>query len=496
MTLPSGIPIDELDPGIRPQDDLYRHVNGRWIARTEIPADRARDSTFRALADQAENAMREIVEEAASAPEGSEERKFGDLHASFMDADRAELLGSQPISQALAAARAVSSIPELLETVGRLQPLGTGGLYRLFVDTDPGNPERYLVFFEQGGISLPNESYYREDRFAGVRDAFTGHVQRMFELAGVPDADRAARRVSALETAVAVHHWDSVANRDREKTYNLFTWAGLLSAGPDLRSWLAALDPPAGAFDELVLRQPSFSTGLVSLLTDENVPAWRDWLCWRVIHSAAGYLSEAFVQEDFYGRILSGTPQLRARWKRGVSLVGWAMGEAAGRAYVGHHFPPGAREQMDVLVANLLEAYRQSIEKLDWMGADTRRRALDKLGKFTPKIGYPDSWRDYSGLRIDLADLMANVRAARAFEFHRQLNKIGKPVDRDEWHMTPQTVNAYYNSGMNEIVFPASILQDPFFNPDRDDAANSRHRKQLFSIVVIIGKWDRQVGHG
>jgi putative endopeptidase len=489
MTLPSGIPIDELDPRIRPQDDLFRHVNGRWLARTTIAADRARDSTFRILADQAENAVREIVEEAASAPAGSEERKFGDVYASFMDADRAELLGSQPISQTLAAARAVSSIPELLETLGRLEPLGIGGLYRLFVDTDPGNPERYLVLFEQAAISLPDESYYREERFAGVRDAFAGHVQRMFELAGLPDADGAAGRVFALETAVAGHHWDKVASRDREKTYNLFTWTGVLSEGPDLRRWLATLDPPAGAFDEVVLRQPSFSAGLASLLTDEHVPAWRDWLCWQVIHSAAGYLSEAFVQEDFdfYGRILSGTPQLRERWKRGVSLVQWAMGEAAGRAYVGRHFPPGTRERMDVLVANLLEAYRQSIDKLEWMGADTRRRALDKLGKFTPKIGYPDRWRDYSSLRTDPADLMANVRAAHAFEFHRQLNKIGKPVDRDEWHMTPQTVNAYYSSGMNEIVFPAAILQDPFFNPDRDDAAN------YGAIGAIIG---HEIGHG
>src|SRR5215813_1861368 len=209
MTLPSGIPTDELDPGIRPQDDLFRHVNGRWLARTEIPADRARDGAFRILAEEAEQAVREIVEEAGSAPEGSEERKFGDLYASFMDADRAELLGSQPISQTLAAARAVSSIPELLATLGRLERLGIGGgLYRLFVDTDPGNPERYLVFFEQAAISLPDESYYREERFAGVRDAFAGHVQRMFELAGFPDSGRAARRVFELETAVARHHWD------------------------------------------------------------------------------------------------------------------------------------------------------------------------------------------------------------------------------------------------------------------------------------------------
>jgi len=489
MTLPSGIPIDELDPGIRPQDDLFRHVNGRWLARTEIPADRARESTFRMLADEAENAVRAIVEGAASAPAGSDERKLGDLYASFMDADRAERLGSQPISEALAAARAVSSIPELLETLGRLQPLGTGGLYRLYVSTDPGNPERYLVFFEQGGISLPNESYYREERFAGVRDAFAGHVQRMLELAGLPDAEEAARRVLALETAVAGHHWDNVASRDREKTYNLRTWAGLLSAGPDLQGWLAALDPPAGAFDELVLRQPSFSAGLATLLTGEQVPAWRDWLCWRVIDSAAGYLSAPFVQQDFdfYGRILSGTPELRERWKRGVSLAEWAMGEAVGRAYVARHFPPGARERMDVLVANLLEAYRQSIGTLEWMGADTRQRALDKLGKFTPKIGYPDSWRDYSSLEVDPADLMANVRAAHAFELQRQLNKIGKPVDRAEWHMTPQTVNAYYNSGMNEIVFPAAILQDPFFSPDRDDAAN------YGAIGAVIG---HEIGHG
>ncbi len=489
MTLPSGIPADELDRGIRPQDDLFRHVNARWLARTEIPADRASYGSAWILAEDAERAVRAIVEEAGSAPEGSEERKFGDLYASFMDAGRAEQLGAQPIREMLAAALAVSSVPELLAALGRLERLGVGGLYQLFVDTDPGNPRRYLVFFEQAAISLPDESYYREERFARVREVFAGHVQRMMELAGLPDADQAARRVLELETAVAGHHWDNVASRDSEKTYNLFTWTDALTVGPDLSGWLAALDPPAGAFDEIVLRQPSFSAGLASLLTDEHVPAWRDWLCWQVIHSAAGYLSDAFVQEnfDFYGRTLSGTPEPRERWKRGVSLVEMAMGEALGRAYVDRHFPPEAKERMDVLVANLLQAYRQSIEKLDWMGPDTRQRALEKLEKFTPKIGYPVSWRDYSGLRIDPADLMANVRAARAFEFGRQLNKIGKPIDRDEWFMTPQTVNAYYNPGMNEIVFPAAILQDPFFDPERDDAAN------YGAIGAVIG---HEIGHG
>ena len=346
-----------------------------------------------------------------------------------------------------------------------------------------------MVLFEQAAISLPDESYYREERFAGVRDAFVGHVQRMFELAGLPDADQAAKRVFALETAVAGHHWDTVASRDEEATYNLFTWTDALSQGPDLRGWLAALDPPSGAFDEIVLRQPSFSAGLAALLTDEQVPAWRDWLCWQVIHGAAGYLSEAFAGEDFdfYGRTLSGTAQLRERWKRGVSLVEEAMGEAVGRAYVGRYFPPRARDGMDVLVANLREAYRQSIAELEWMGAATRRRATDKLGKFMPKIGHPDRWRDYSSLTIDPADLMANVRAARAFELRRQLDKIGKPIDRDEWWMTPQTVDAYYSPGMNEIVFPAGILQDPFFDPDRDDAAN------YGAIGAVIG---HEIGHG
>jgi putative endopeptidase len=489
MTLASGIPVDDLEPGIRPQDDLFRHVNGRWLARTEIPADQARYGGFRILADEAEKAVREIVEEAATAAPGSEERKFGDLYVSFMDAGRAEQLGAQPISEMLAMAQAVSSIPELLETLGRLERQGIGSLYQLFVDTDPGNPQRYLVFFEQGAISLPDESYYREDRFADVRDAFVGHVQRMFELAGLPDADQAAGRVAALETAVAGHHWDKVESRDREKTYNLFTWADALAQGPDLSGWLAAMDPPAGAFDEVVLRQPSFSSGLISLLTEEHLPAWRDWLTWQVIHSAASCLSEAFVQEqfDFYGRTLSGTPELRERWKRGISLVEGAMGEGVGRAYVGRHFPPGARERMDVLVANLIEAYRQSIAELEWMGPDTRRRALEKLGKFTPKIGYPVKWRDYSSLSIDPADLMANVRASHAFEFNRELSKIGGPVDRDEWHMTPQTINAYYNAGMNEIVFPAAILQDPFFVPTRDDAAN------YGAIGAVIG---HEIGHG
>jgi len=498
MTLDSGIHIDELDPATRPQDDLFRHVNGKWIARTEIPADKARWGSFMILAEEAEAAVREIVEQAQNAPEGTEDRKFGDLFTSFMDEDRIDALGVEAIRDELTFAEGVDSIPSLLETIGKLERRGLGGFYQLFVDNDPGDPERYLVFLEQSGISLPDESYFREEHFAPIREAFVGHIQRMFELAGFDDAPGRAQRVFDLETAIASQHWDNVASRDSEKTYNLFSWAdattlfdggAVAGQAADLDVWAQALGAPQNALAEVVLRQPSFTTGLAGLLTEDRLESWRDWLAWQVIHGAAPYLSGDFVEAnfDFYGRTLTGTPELRARWKRGVSLVEGAMGEAVGRAYVEKHFPPAAKDRMDALVANLIEAYRQSIQNLEWMGAETRRRALDKLEKFTPKIGYPVKWRDYSRLELDPTDLVGNVRAAALFEFNRELGKIGSPIDRDEWFMTPQTINAYYNPGFNEIVFPAAILQFPFFDAERDAAAN------YGAIGAVIG---HEIGHG
>ncbi|WP_210480032.1 M13 family metallopeptidase [Naasia sp. SYSU D00948] len=492
--LSSGIALEELDPAIRPQDDLFRHVNGRWIERTEIPSDRARYGSFYVLAEEAEKAVREIVTEAQQAEPGTEERKLGDLFASFLDEERVEQLGTAPLEDVLAAARAVDSIPALLETVGRLERRGAPGFVQLFVDNDPGSPERYLVFMEQGGLGLPDESYYREEKFAEIREAYLGHVERLLALAGFDDAAERARSVLELETAIAAAHWDNVRTRDSQATYNLRTWAdaaGLVSTGggADLSIWLTGLGAPAGALDEVVVREPSFLEGLGALLVEERLEAWRNWLAWQLVHQAAPYLPSVFVEEnfDFYGRTLTGTPELRARWKRGVSLVEGSMGEAVGKVYVERHFPPAAKEAMDALVANLVEAYRRSIESLDWMGEDTRRRALDKLEKFTPKIGYPVKWRDYSPLQIDAADLLGNVRRASEYEFDRELGKIGRPLDRDEWFMTPQTVNAYYNPGFNEIVFPAAILQYPFFTPDRDPAAN------YGAIGAVIG---HEIGHG
>jgi putative endopeptidase len=485
-TLKSGILLEELDASIRPQDDLFRHVNGKWIARTEIPADKARYGSFYVLAEEAEKAVRDIIVEAQAAESGTEARKLGDLYASFMDEARAEELGATPLAPLLSAVAAVESIDTLLTTLGRLERKGVNGFFQLFVDNDPGDPERYLVFLEQGGLGLPDESYYRQDTFAEIRDKYVDFLERMFGLAKVDDAAARAKRVFALETELAGHHWDNVASRDSEATYNLRSWDQI---DQGLGQWRTALDVPAGSLDELVVRQPSFVDGVAALLTDDRLDAWRDWLAWQVIRSSAAYLSSDFVQTnfDFYGKTLSGTPELRARWKRGVSLVEGSLGEAVGKIYVERHFPANAKAAMDVLVANLVEAYRQSITTLAWMTDATRARALEKLDKFTPKIGYPAKWRDYSSLQIDPADLLANVRATTEFEFQRELGKIGKPLDRDEWFMTPQTINAYYNPGFNEIVFPAAILQSPFFDPTRDAAAN------YGAIGAVIG---HEIGHG
>jgi len=488
-SLPSGIHTDELDEAVRPQDDLFRHVNGKWIDRTEIPSDKARYGSFYVLAEEAERAVRDIIVEAQSAAPGTEERKFGDVYGSFMDEAAVEERGATPLLPLLAEVAGVESIPDFLATLGRLERGGTSGLLQAFVDNDPGNPERYLVFLEQGGLGLPDESYYSDEKFAEIRTAYGAFVESMFTLVGFEDAAERAARVFQLETAIASHHWDNVRTRDSEATYNLVAWADVVATSPLLQTWIDAMDVPSGSFDELVLREPSFVDGVTTLFVDDQLESWKDWLRWQVIRSNAAYLSSAFVEAnfDFYGKTLTGTPEMRARWKRGVSLVEGSLGEAVGRTYVERHFKPAAKVAMDELVAYLVDAYRDSITNLTWMGAETRGRAIEKLEKFTPKIGFPVKWRDYSTLEITEGDLLGNVRAVNEFEFQRELGKIGKPLDRDEWFMTPQTINAYYNPGFNEIVFPAAILQAPFFDENRDAAAN------YGAIGAVIG---HEIGHG
>ncbi len=497
----SGINLDNIDPTVRPQDDLYRRVNGGWLDRETIPADRALTGSFVSLRDDAEAAVRSIIEDAAvvdaagadpdTQPDGDRavRDKIGDLYTSFMDFAAIEAAGAAPLSARLAAVFGTRSTADLVTVMGRLDRTGNDGLFGGHVSNDAGNPERCLLHLFQGGLGLPDESYYREEKFAAIRAAYVPHIQRMLTLAGVPDAAAAAGRVMALETDIAALHWDKVTLRDPQKTYNLATRAEALALFPAFDLWFGGLGLPEDKTGELVVVTPGFFTGAAELLAQDRLDDWQEWLAMRVISGAAPYLSSDFVAANFafYGTIISGTEEIRERWKRGVALVEGCLGEAVGQIYVGRHFPQTHKARMEKLVANLIEAYRQSITELGWMSQETIARALEKLAAFTPKIGYPDKWRDYSALAIDAGDLTGNLARSNEFELERQLAKIGAPIDRSEWLMTPQTVNAYYNPTMNEVVFPAAILQPPFFDADADDAAN------YGGIGAVIG---HEIGHG
>ena len=492
----SGIDLSYIDPTIRPQDDLFGHVNGRWLAEYAMPADRATDGAFRELYDRAEEQVHEIITNAAdgSPASGTDEQRIGDLYGSFVDEQAVEERGLAPLLDELAAIDAADGPDALAAVVGGLQRTGVGGGVGLYVDTDSKDSSRYLVHVSQSGLGLPDESYYRDEQHAAILGAYPAHIAAMLALVFGGTADEyteRAGRIVALETKLAAAHWDVVRRRDADLTYNLraFTELPDTSPGFDWAGWIAALGATPDVVAEIIVRQPDYLTTFAALWSSANFADWQDWARWRLIHSRTSVLPTKLVDEDFafYGRTLSGTEEIRQRWKRGVSLVESLLGDAVGRLYVERHFPPDAKARMDILVANLREAYRVSINDLEWMTQETRRRALAKLDKFTAKIGYPAKWRDYSALEIRRDDLYGNVVRGTAVSTQRELNKLGGPVDRDEWFMTPQTVNAYYNPGMNEIVFPAAILQPPFFDAEADDAAN------YGGIGSVIG---HEIGHG
>jgi putative endopeptidase len=487
----SGIDLSTIDHTVRPQDDLYQHVNGAWLKATEIPDDRPLEGTFTALRDGSEIAVRDIIEEAAAkgADATGIERKIGDLYNSFMDEAAVEGKGMEPIRARLAEVFATGSVPDLIALVGRLFRADVGGLFYIYPAPDAGNPDRVLLYTGQGGLGLPDESYYREEKFAPIVSAYTGHVEKMFELAGVADPQGAASRVVQLETKLASHHWDNVTLRDPQKTYNLKTAEEASGLFPLLGTWFDAAGIDADKRAEIVVSTPDFFTGAAGLLDEVPVETWQEWLAMRVISGAAPYLSSSFVDANFafYGTTISGTPRNKDRWKRGVAVVEAALGEAVGQIYVARHFPETHKARMQTLVANLIEAYRRSITGVAWMGEDTKAEALRKLEAFRAKIGYPDKWIDYSAVEIDPNDLLGNVERAHNADVDRHLDEVGKPVDRTKWLMTPQTVNAYYHPMMNEIVFPAAILQPPFFTADADDAVN------YGGIGAVIG---HEIGHG
>ncbi len=493
MTAQYGIDASSFDHSVRLQDDLFRHVNGTWLNTAEIPADKAIYGSFHMLADDSEAAVKEILEEAAANPQPGVSQQIGDLYASFLDEAKANELGAAPIAAELALIDSMRGIDDATRLLGEFERSGIGGLFGAYVDNDPGDPSRYLLNMYHGGLGLPDEAYYREEKYAEIRDAYVPHIAQMFTLAGWSQdaADDVAQRILTFETELAKHHWNVVDSRDAEKVYNLRTFAQLQELTPtfDWSVYLSGAELPQAKLAELVVMMPSFFEGISSVYNQENLENVKLWLTWQVIRSSAPYLSDDFVAERFafYGTKLTGAPENRARWKRAVSLVEGSLGEAVGRIYVEKHFPGEAKTRMDQLVEYLIEAYRESIENLEWMTAETKAKALVKLSKFTPKIGYPVKWKDYSSIEIRRDDLVGNVRRVSAWSVAKEMAKIGSPIDRDEWFMTPQTVNAYYNPGFNEIVFPAAILQHPFFSLNADDAVN------FGAIGAVIG---HEIGHG
>jgi putative endopeptidase len=489
-----GFDPANFDMSVRPQDDFYQFANGSWLENTPIPADRASYGSFDALREQSEAALHAILEEAAAdrshAP-GSDLQKVADFYRSHLDTERIESLGLEPIRVELDRIATVEDPADLPRQFAHLQRLRVQTPVGLFVGQDQRQSDRYIASISQSGLGLPEREYYARagDSFEAMRAAYRSYMETLLARAGVADAGAAARAVMELETAIAAAHWDRVRNRDREATYNLmslpelqaltpsFDWAGLVSA--------MGLEVSPG----FVVRQPDYLEGLARLIGETPVETWRHYMTVKLLDAYADVLPAEFgdARFEFRGRVLGGLDEAPARWRQAVGATQAALGEVAGRLYVERHFSPEARARMQELVDNLLAAFRQGIDELEWMGPETKREAQGKLASFNVKIGYPDEWRDYSALEVRDGDALGNRMRAAAFGFQRMVDRLGQPVDRNEWGMTPQTVNAYYSATMNEIVFPAGILQPPFFNLEADDAVN------YGAIGGVIG---HEISHG
>ena len=486
--LTSGIDRSHIDNSFRPQDDFYRYFNGSWLKNHEIPQDRSSDGIFYTLHLAAEAQVREIIETAKG---DGDAQKIRDLYDCFLDTEAIASAGITPLLKDLAAIDAIQTRDQFIRVIADLEMRGLGGAFGLGIYGDAKNSEMNIVYLGQGGLSLPDEAYYREEQYEEIRQAFKVHVAKMFALAKIDGGAELADAIYNLEAQLASHHFDQVKDRDVDLTYNKLTFAELCELAPhfDWATWLEYSQIPRSAFAELVVQQPPFFAGLSAALENFDPAPWQAWLKWQLISGAAAYLPEEFVNQnfDFYAKTLSGTPEIRVRWKRAISFVEGALGEAIGSIYVQRHFSEAAKVAMLDLVDNLIEAYRISINELSWMSPETKAKALAKLAKFTPKIGYPDKWRDYSALTINRDGLFENIGRITKFARDIELAKIGKPVDKTEWLMTPQTVNAYYHPIQNEIVFPAAILQPPFFDLTADMAAN------YGAIGAVIG---HEIGHG
>jgi len=492
-TLRSGIDISQLDENVRPGDDFFAYVNGKWVAETSMPDDRSRYGSFDILRDESQEDVKAIVEMSASGDfaKGSDEQKVGDLYKSYLDMEARNALGAGPLAPEFERIDAISSADELAVYFAGANRRGYGMPFAIGQFSDMKNPEYYGVYAFQAGLGLPDREYYllEDDKSAEIREKYVAHVAKMFELAGLSDAEAAAKTIMTLETRLAEQQMKKEDVRNPAANYNKVAIEDLSEVMPQF-NWNGYLAESGYAeIDALILYMTDYMQALDEIIVDTDLETWKTYLYWAALNTAADSLSADLDDQnfEFYGRTLQGTEEQRAPWRRAVNTVNGALGEVVGKVYVKNHFPPEAKERMLTLVANLILAYEKSIKELDWMGEETKAQALDKLSKFTPKIGYPDEWRDYSAVDIEADDLFGNLEKATAAEYQRRLDRQGGPVDRGEWGMTPQTVNAYYQPMLNEIVFPAAILQPPFFDMEADDAVN------YGAIGAVIG---HEIGHG
>ncbi|WP_215396742.1 M13 family metallopeptidase [Rheinheimera oceanensis] len=492
--LVSGIDQQYFDPAVKFSEDFFLAVNGKWLAETAIPADKASYGSFHILNDNSQQAVKAIIDEVSARADlkaGSDEHKLGSFYNSFMDEATIEKLGLSPLQPQLDAIKAVTDKSQLAALFASLQRDGVAIPFGWYVNNDAKNSSEYAVYLGQGGLGLPDRDYYFKDDDASVNiiNQYKAYLTDMFTLAGNTDAAAAAERVYALEKALAEHHWTRLESRNADKTYNKMSATELNSSMGSFDWATFAEGVKLAGVSDIIVRQPSYFEGFAKVVQSADLQTWQDYLTMRTINSYADKLSSNFADRRFafYSTTLSGVEEQQPRWKRAVDASDEVLGELTGKLYVERHFKPEAKARMEQLVANLIKAYEISIKELEWMTEETKVAALEKLSTFTPKIGYPDKWKDYSALEIKADDLVGNFMRASHWAYDDMLNKLGKPIDKSEWFMTPQTVNAYYNPVNNEIVFPAAILQPPFFNMEADDAVN------YGGIGGVIG---HEIGHG
>lgn len=492
--LASGIEQANIDHSVRPQDNFYRYINGGWMNKNKIPDDKTAIGSFYDLRDKADNDVKAIIEELAATKNltmGSDEQKVADLFRSYMNTDKRNSLGIAPINSIFNAINNLKNKDDLASFFGAYSSSGINNPLALYVNIDEKDSSSYAAYIWQSGLNLPDRDYYfnEEERFVSLRASYLAHIEKMLTLAGIPNAKASAKNIMVLETKLANSHWTRVETRDSEKSYNKIA-TNKLHTLTDKFNWNAFLGAEGVNKEKnIIINQPSFVEGFGKVFDETSLATWQQYLTFNTLNAFSSYLTTEIDNEDFdfFSKQLNGLKEQRPQWKRGVSVVNSNLGEVIGKVYVARHFTPAAKARMSELVENLRNAYGSSIDNLDWMSKDTKKAAHVKLAAFTPKIGYPDQWEDYSKLTIHADDLVGNIIRARKVSGDKELAKLGGPIHKWEWHMTPQTVNAYYNPPANEIVFPAAILQAPFFNMQADDAVN------YGGIGAVIG---HEMGHG